>query len=94
MDHTHTQKKERLEARIPLDIKEIFSQAAALMGCSLTDFIIQSGMKEAKKVIEDQRFLSLSQRDSEYFVQSLMGEEEPALHLKKAALSFKKSISS
>ncbi|QLE54158.1 DUF1778 domain-containing protein [Nostoc sp. TCL26-01] len=75
----------RITARIPVNIQETLKIAAELSGATLNQFMIQAALKEAKKVIEDERVILLSQNDAD-LVFSLI-ENPPVLNAElKAAL--------
>jgi uncharacterized protein (DUF1778 family) len=79
------EKAERLEARISREQKELFQRAAALQGCSLTDFVVSSLQQAAVRVIEEREMLALSARDQDAFVSALLSPSEPGKRLRAAA---------
>ncbi|OUL22678.1 hypothetical protein BV378_22365 [Nostoc sp. RF31YmG] len=75
----------RITARVPVRIQETLQKAAELSGATLNQFMIQAALKEAQKVIEDERVILLSQTDADT-VFSLI-ENPPVANAKlKAAL--------
>ena len=77
------QKKARLEARISENQKQTLQKAATLSGQSLTDFLINSALENARNIIEQDRVLELSSRDCEKFVSALLKDAEPSEKLKQ-----------
>ena len=61
------QKRERLEARVTPEIKDLMERAAKLRGCTLTDFIVDSVQAAAEETIRQHQILQLSARDTEAF---------------------------
>lgn len=79
------QRFERLEARISPDQKTLFKKAAALEGRTLTDFVIDCVVQEARRVVQENETLKLSQRDRQLFVEALLNPPAPNQALLKAA---------
>ena len=48
---------ERLEARVTLEQKELFKEAATLQGVTLTDFVVSSVHQAAIRALEARRVL-------------------------------------
>jgi len=76
---------ERLEARIPADIKALFSRAAALRGQSLTDFVLAATLRAANRVVREQEILRLTREDQELFARGIVDPPAPCAELKQAA---------
>lgn len=76
---------DRLEARIPGDLKAIMVRAAALQGQTLTDFVVASASETARRVIRESEVLQLSERDQIAFAQALLNPPEPTERMKAAA---------
>lgn len=74
----------RLEARVPLALKEIFQQAAQLEGVTLTDFIIMSVHQAAKQTIERHQTLALTREQSDVFFNALANPPIPNAALEAA----------
>ena len=78
-------KSDRLEARIPGDLKAVLVRAAALQGQTLTDFVVASAAESARRIIREFEVLEISERDQIAFAQSLLNPPEPSEKLKAAA---------
>jgi uncharacterized protein (DUF1778 family) len=87
-DHTGVEaagRMERLEARVPADIKALFSRAAALRGQSLTDFVLSATLRAANRVVREQEILRLTWEDQELFARGIIDPPAPGAELKRAA---------
>jgi len=84
-NRTKPLRSERLEARISKDQKRLFTKAAALDGCSLSEFVISSAQEAARKTIKEHEILALSERDQEAFVAALLDDSPPGETLRQAA---------
>ncbi len=84
-----TAKTDRLEARIPGDVKATLVRAAALRGQSLSDFVVSSAAGEAMRVIREHEVLELSERDQAMFVEALLNPPAPSPALVEAARRYR-----
>ena len=89
-ESTDRRKKSRLEARISVEEKELIKRAADLQGCSLTEFVVRSAQEAARKAVKDHQMMSLTARDTEAFVKTLLKPPAPSKKLKRAAERYKK----
>jgi uncharacterized protein (DUF1778 family) len=87
-----SRRTERLEARIPAELKDVFVRAAALRGQSLTDFIVSTVAEAAQQVLRDQDILDLTRRDQIAFAEALAHPPAPSAKLRSAARSYKKRV--
>ena len=83
-----TIKKERIEARVPGDVKDLILAAAKLENLSLSDFVISSALSAAKGVLRDNTILELSTKDQVLFAQALITPQAPKDALREAAECF------
>jgi len=65
-------KPERLEARIPAELKALLARAASIQGRSLTDFVVASASDAARHVIREAEVLELTARDQAAFAAALL----------------------
>ena len=79
----------RLEARISLEQKELLNRAAALVGRSLTEFVITSAYETATRTIREHEAMLLSERDRKVFVSAVLNPPAPGARLRKAARRYK-----
>ncbi|HEX5414440.1 MAG TPA: DUF1778 domain-containing protein [Chloroflexota bacterium] len=85
-------KKERLEARISAEQKELIQRAAELEGRSLTDFIVSTAEAAARNIILGHQFLQLSDRDTERFFAAIENPPEPNPELLAAAHEYREFV--
>ena len=91
-ENTRGAKKARLEARITQEQKELLLEAAQISGFSLTEFVVASAVETAKRMIQEQSVLQLSQRDREVFVNALLNPPEPGEKLRSSAKRYKQRM--
>jgi len=91
---TTGRRSERLEARVPAELKDTFVRAAALRGQSLTDFIVSTVAEAAHRVLREQDVLELTRRDQLAFANSLTRPPEPSVQLQTAALAYRNRVGS
>lgn len=76
----------RITARVPENIHSVLSEAAALVGATLNQFVVQSALERATNIIEHERFIYLSSQASKKFIDAL--DDPPSANAKlKAAFS-------
>lgn len=91
-ENTKPVKNARLEARITAEQKELLLEAAQMLGCSLTDFVVASAMEAARRMIADVEVMRLSQRDREAFVAALLNPPAPGDKLQASANRYKQRL--
>ncbi len=74
----------RIDARIPLTVRDTIDRAAALQGRTRTDFLIEAALEKAERVIAEQSLIRLTLRDQELLAKALTEENvsEPSQFLK------------
>ena len=92
MNTVRLPKLNRLEARVSVDQKQLFQQAASLLGRPLTDFIVSTLREAALRVIQEHAIIKLAIQDQQAFVQSLVNPPLPTRRLAKAAQRYQKTI--
>lgn len=85
---------DRLEARVSLEQKHLFQQAANLLGRTLTDFITATLQKESLRVIQEQSVLKLAGQDRKAFIQCLLNPPPPSKRLVEIARRYQKEVKS
>lgn len=80
----------RIDARIPLSVRDTIDRAAALQGRTRTDFLIEAALEKAERVIAEQTLIRLSLRDQELLARALADENvsEPGPLLKSLAREY------
>lgn len=76
---------ERLEVRIPADLKDLLTLAASLRGQTLTTFVISTVTDAARRVVREHEVLEWSRRDQQAFAAALAKPPAPAIKLTEAA---------
>ena len=89
-DATGRRKRSRLDARLSTEEKELLKRAAALQGCTLTEFVVRSAQEAARKAVKEYQMMPLTARDTEAFVKAVLKPPAPSKKLKYAAAHYKK----
>lgn len=74
---TIAKRTERLDARVTAEEKRLIETAATLRGISVTDLMRTSVTDAATKIIRESEILTLSERERQSFVQTLMNPPRP-----------------
>lgn len=74
----------RITARVPLAVQETLEMAASLTGATLNQFVVQTALREAERIIEQERVIRLTARDTEAFLAALDHPLPPNATLKAA----------
>lgn len=72
-----TVRKARLDVRMTEESKDLLLQAAALRNTNLSDFILNSAQREAEQIVAAHRVITLSERDSRAFAETLANPPAP-----------------
>ena len=83
---TTDEKRSRITARVPLSQRELLEEAAELLGATVNQFLVQSAVHEAQRVLERETTIRLTREDAEA-VFSLM--DNPPMPNKKLKQAFK-----
>lgn len=86
---TKSSRSARLEARITLEQKDLLARAAALLGRSLTDFVVTSAYETAARTVREHEAMILSDRDRKAFVNAVLHPPAPGARLRKAARRYR-----
>ncbi len=87
-----SRKSGRLAVRLSADNKALLEQAALESDNTLTEFVLNSALAEARKVIEDRERMVLAGEDREFFLEMLENPPEPNEALRKAAARYKEFV--
>ena len=77
-------KRERLEARVSIGQKRLINKAAALQGRSVSDFVVSTLDKEARKIVHDFEALEFSLKEKQAFAAALEAAPMPTDKLIRA----------
>lgn len=83
-------KSERLEARCSPEQKKLFTYAAELSGCKLTEFATQAMQDAALRIIQEHRVIKLTLRDQQKLLNALEASPKPNKKLVSALKHYKK----
>jgi uncharacterized protein (DUF1778 family) len=64
----------RIDARIPLSVRDTIDRAAAMQGRTRTDFLIEAALEKAERVIAEQAVIRLAMQDQEVLANALLAE--------------------
>ncbi|MFB2881242.1 DUF1778 domain-containing protein [Floridanema aerugineum] len=78
------QKDVRVTARVSAKVRETLQEAAELSGASLNQFVVQAALKEAHKVLEEQKTIELSNADADRIFELLENPPKASDKLKAA----------
>lgn len=67
----------RINLRTSPEAKALIERAAALMGTTVSGFMLQNAYEAARRVVADQDTLTLSDRDRDVFLAALEHPAEP-----------------
>ena len=67
----------RITARVPLHVQETLETAASLVGSTVNQFVVQAALREAERIIEQERVIRLSADDARYFLDVLDNPPPP-----------------
>lgn len=81
---TATLNRGRITARVPMAVQETLEMAASMTGATLNQFVVQTALREAERIIEQERVIRLSARDTEAFLAALDNPLPPNATLKAA----------
>jgi uncharacterized protein (DUF1778 family) len=83
MSANNTNKSSQINLRTSADTKAMIERAAALMGTSVSGFMLQNAYEAARRVVFDYDTLMLTQRDFEAFAASMEKPPKPKAALRK-----------
>lgn len=83
---------ERITARVTEHIKDTLLAAAELTGATLNQFLIQSALEKAEDIIEKDKLIQLSDKDTLFFFQSLEAPPTPNSKLTNAIDNYRANI--
>jgi len=67
----------RISTRVPAQVQETLETAAGMVGATLNQFIVQTALREAERIIEQERVIRLTARDAQKFLDALDNPPPP-----------------
>lgn len=61
----------RITTRVPQQVQETLELAAGIVGSTTNQFIVQAALREAERIIEQEKFVHLNKQDAERFFKAL-----------------------
>jgi uncharacterized protein (DUF1778 family) len=92
MPHDTIKERGRITARVPQSIQEKLQAAADSQGATLNQFIVQSALEKAEKIIDRQTTISLTQRDATTLLAMLENPSQPNAALLRAFERYKNKV--
>lgn len=86
-----SKQNQRVSARVPPHVYDMLSQAAELTGSTVNQFLVQSALDKAQKVMEREHFIRMTTRSASLFFDTLENPPEPNKKLKHAIKAYKGS---
>jgi len=74
----------RITARVPTSVQKTLEMAAGMVEATVNQFVVQTALREAERIIEQERMIRLSARDAAVFVEALDHPMPPNEKLRSA----------
>lgn len=84
--------KTRLTMRVPKRLHATLNDAAQVSGATVNQFILQSALKEAHRLLESASVIRLSTAQTRKMLELLDHPPKPNKHLRAALKDFKKNV--
>jgi uncharacterized protein (DUF1778 family) len=81
--HPYAPESARINLRTSPEAKALIERAAALMGTTVSGFMLQNAYEAARRVVSDHDTIMLSQRDFEAFIAACENPPEPTEALRR-----------
>ena len=78
-----THESARINLRTSVEAKVMIERAAALMGTTVSSFMLQNAFEAARRIVAETDTLLLTQRDFEAFTASMENPPKPEATLRK-----------
>ncbi len=92
MDHVMEEPRKRITVRVSDQVRVTLDQAAELLGATVNQFVVRTAYQEARRVIERESVIRLSQKDARKILSLLDNPPKPNKRLKDALRAFKGSV--
>jgi uncharacterized protein (DUF1778 family) len=74
----------RITARVPAEVQKTLALAASMVGATVNQFVVQSALREAERIIEQERVIRLTACDTEAFLRAIEAPMPPNAALSAA----------
>lgn len=74
----------RVTARIPAEMRDRLEEAAELMGSTLNQFVVQSAVQEAQRVLKRETTIRLSREAAQRILEMIDDPPKPTKALRRA----------
>lgn len=91
---TKTEERGRITARAPQVVVDELEEAAALVGVTVNQFVVQAAAEKARTVIDAFTRIDLSRRDATFIANLLDDPPAPNEALRRAAQRYEKVVTS
>jgi uncharacterized protein (DUF1778 family) len=85
-------KNERITARVNEQVKDTLLAATDIVGTTLNQFLIQAALEKAENIIDKNKIIYLSKKDTKVFFDALDNPPEPNAKIKSAVNQYKNKI--
>ncbi|MGD1086604.1 MAG: DUF1778 domain-containing protein [Verrucomicrobiota bacterium] len=92
MQNVVEERRSRITARVSDNVRVTLEQAAELSGATVNQFVVQTAYHEARRLIERESVIRLSQKDARKILSLLDNPPAPNKRLKEAVKAFKGSV--
>lgn len=83
MPATHANESARINLRTSTEAKALIERAAALMGTTVSSFMLQNAYEAARRIVTENNTLLMTERDFDAFTTSIENPPEPNAALRK-----------
>ncbi|TSA00415.1 MAG: DUF1778 domain-containing protein [Rhodocyclaceae bacterium] len=83
MPSTRASESARINLRTSSEAKAMIERAAAMMGTTVSSFMLQNAYEAARRIVSENDTLMLTQRDFEAFTASIENPPKPKAALRK-----------
>ena len=92
MEHVLEEPRKRITARVSDSVRDTLEQAAAILGATVNQFVVQTAYVEAQRVIERESVIRLSQKDARKILALLDNPPKANKRLKDAVQTYRGSV--
>lgn len=92
LNHIEMPARNALTIRPPAELHGLLTQAASWLGVSLNSLVLEAAADRAREVLDSQRQIHLSRRDSERFLAALEKPAKPNAALKRASKAYRELV--